>query len=295
MDIHHLRIFTSVYQHRSFSKASGHLNISQPTISEHVKNLEQELGCALFDRLGRSIIPTREAELIFAKSLKLIEDLDAIKEIIQKGRADIKGTLKIGASTIPGNYILPVLAASFKKLHPDISFEISIADTRKVTDSILQHEILLGIVGASMEPRALSYASIFNDELVFSGSEKFLGKNNSEVDDIYSLPFLIREEGSGTRKTMEDWLKKMRIDLRKLNIVAVLGSTDSVKQALKAGLGTSIISRRAIEEELSSGRLVEKKLGPEMNRSFFLAHHKKRSLPAHYQAFIDFLKQPERN
>lgn len=292
MDIHQLRIFASVYHHGSFSKASGHLNISQPTISEHIKNLEQELGCSLFDRLGRSIMPTREAKLIFPKALKLIEDLDAIKETIRIGLTDIKGPLKIGASTIPGNYILPFLAAAFKKKHPNISFEISIADTRKTTDSILQHEILVGIVGARMEPRSLLYEPVFSDELVFAGTPDLLD-NNNEPWDIYSIPFLIREEGSGTRKTMEDWLEKMGIDSRKLNVVAILGSTDAVKQALKAGLGTSIISRRAIIEELDNGTLVQKKIGPEMKRSFYLAHHKKRSLPAHYQAFFDFLKQPE--
>lgn len=115
MDIHQLRIFTSVYHHKSFSKASRHLHISQPTISEHIKNLEEELRCSLFDRLGRSIMPTREAKLIFPKALKLIEDLEAIKQTIQTGQTHIKGTLKIGASTIPGNYMLPILAASFKK------------------------------------------------------------------------------------------------------------------------------------------------------------------------------------
>jgi len=290
LDIHQLRIFTSVYHHKSFSKASGSLHISQPTISEHIKNLEEELGCSLFDRLGRSIMPTREAKLIFPKALKLIEDLEAIKQTIQTGLTRIKGTLKIGASTIPGNYMLPVLAASFKKKHPDISFEISIADTRKITDGILQHEILLGIVGASMEPRSLVYEPVFNDELVFAGTQALMGESDAGGD-IYSLPFLIREEGSGTRKTMEEWLGKMKIDSRKLNVVAVLGSTDAVKQALKAGLGTSIISRRAIEEELESGTLVQKNIGPEMKRSFYLAHHKKRSLPAHYQAFYDFLKR----
>ncbi|MBC8318204.1 MAG: LysR family transcriptional regulator [Desulfobulbaceae bacterium] len=292
MDIHQLRIFASVYHFRSFSKASGHLHISQPTISEHIKNLEEELECSLFDRLGRSIMPTREAKRIYPKAVKLIEDLEAIKETIRTGLTDIKGSLKIGASTIPGNYMLPFLAAKFKKKHPDISFEIIIADTRKTTDSILQHEILLGIVGASMEPRSLSYEAVFCDELVFAGTPDLLD-SNAGTWDIYSLPFLIREEGSGTRKTMEDWLEKMEINARKLNVVAILGSTDAVKQALKAGLGTSIISRRAIEEELDNGSLIQKKIGPEMKRSFYLAHHKKRSLPAHYQAFCDFLKQTE--
>lgn len=289
MDIHQLRIFASVYRNRSFSKASEQLFISQPTISEHIKNLEKSLGCTLFDRLGRKIEPTGEADLIFPRALQLIEDLERINDLVLKSSQRVKGKLYIGASTIPGNYMLPVLAANFRNQYPEVSFEIVIADTRKITDMLVSHEFFLGIVGASMEPKILNYEPFLDDELVFAGTPQYMADMGNKPLKIHQVPFLLREEGSGTRKTMEDFLQKMQINLKKMNVVAVLGSTDAIKNAIKAGLGTSILSRRAIAEELANGSLLEMKLGEEMKRSFYLATHKKRTLPAQYKAFYDFL------
>ncbi|RJX28210.1 MAG: LysR family transcriptional regulator [Desulfurivibrio sp.] len=289
MDIHQLRIFVSVYRNRSFSKASEQLFISQPTISEHIKNLEKSLACTLFDRLGRKIEPTVEADLIFPKALQLIEDLERINDLVLKSSQRVKGKLYIGASTIPGNYMLPQLAANFRNQYPEVFFEIVIADTRKITDLLVSHEFFLGIVGASMEPKILNYEPFLTDELIFAGAPKYMENLGTTPLQIYQVPFLLREEGSGTRKIMEDFLQKMQINLKKMNVVGVLGSTDAIKQAIKAGLGTSILSRRAIDEELARGSLLEMKLGGEMKRPFYLATHKKRTLPAQYKAFYDFL------
>lgn len=290
MDIHQLRIFTSVYRNKSFTRASEQLYISQPTISEHIKNLEKDLGCTLFDRLGRKIVPTGEADLIFPQVLQLIEDLERIKDMVKESGHEIKGNLLIGASTIPGNYMLPSLAAAFRRLYPKVSFEIVIADTRKITDMIMNHDLLMGIVGASMEPRILKYDSFQDDELVFAGAPVHTAGCIGDLAGIYDIPFLLREEGSGTRKTMEQYLRRMNIDLKKMNVVAVLGSTDAIKQAMKASLGTSILSRRAIVEELDNGTLEQVELKVPMHRPFYIATHKKRTLPSQYKVFQEFLR-----
>ena len=150
MDVHHLKIFVTVYKNKSFTRASEELNISQPTISEHIKNLEHSLGCRLFDRLGRSILPTAEAEVLFPRALQLLDDLEQIRDEITATGKGIKGNLFIGASTIPGTYILPRLAYSFKKEYPEVAFEILIEDSGKITNMVLQHDLLCGIVGAKM-------------------------------------------------------------------------------------------------------------------------------------------------
>ncbi len=289
MDIHQLRIFASVYRNRSFSKASEQLYISQPTISEHIKNLESELGCPLFDRLGRKIEPTGEADIIFPRALQLIEDLEKIHELVVKNSQRVKGKILIGASTIPGNYMLPIMAAQFRALYPDVFFEIVIADSRKITDMLINHDFFMGIIGASMENKILNYTPCLDDELVFAGDPRFFNGVENDISLLYTSPFLLREEGSGTRKTMENFLGAMDINISKMNIVAVLGSTDSVKQSLKAGLGTSILSSRAIAEELQSGALKQMKLGDGMKRSFFIATHKKRTLPSQYRVFTDYI------
>ena len=110
MEPHHLKIFTSVYRNKSFTLASKQLHISQPTVSEHIKNLEIALGCALFDRLGRTILPTIEADLLYPRALKILDDLDRLQEDLATAGDRIGGELVLGASTIPGTYILPGLA-----------------------------------------------------------------------------------------------------------------------------------------------------------------------------------------
>ena len=129
MDIHHLKIFISVHRNNSFSKASKELHISQPTISEHIKNLENELDCTLFDRLGRSILPTAKAEILLPHALQVVEEIAKLQEAIHADNKQISGDIIISASTIPGTYLLPKMAAKFKKRYPNTRFQILINDT----------------------------------------------------------------------------------------------------------------------------------------------------------------------
>lgn len=290
MDVHQLKIFVAVYQNKSFSKASLKLSISQPTISEHIKNLENELGSLLFDRLGRTIEPTQAAEIILPGALQVIDGLEKIKDSLKISGREVSGHLVIGASTIPGTYMLPVLASEFKKKYPHISFEIIIGDTGKIVEMVESHQLLLGVVGAKINSKKLQYEPFRQDELVYGVSPHLLSRGKGGIAEINKIPFLIREKGSGTRRNMEMFFKKLQIDIGKLDVVAVLGSTASIKEAMKAGLGGSVLSRKAIEEELASGSLMEIKLDSlRMERSFYLTKLKKRTLPAHYNVFVDYI------
>ena len=290
MDIHHLKIFVSVYKNKSFTRASEELHISQPTISEHIKNLENSLDCRLFDRLGRSIMPTAEADLLYPKALQILEGLDQIQQEITAAGTGVKGKLVIGASTIPGAYILPRMAYSFKNQYPEIAFEILIEDSGKITNMVLQHDLLCGIVGAKMKSDKLDYASLIEDELVLVTSPKTLNKKKINLDELTKLPFLQREEGSGTRQTFENFLRKNNFSTVDFNIVATLGSISAVKQAVKAKLGVSVISRIAVQEELDNNILQEIPIkNLKMKRKFYLVRRKKRTLPPQYLAFCKHL------
>lgn len=291
MDIHHLKIFVSVYKNRSFTKASEELHISQPTISEHVKNLESSLDCKLFDRLGRSIMPTAEGDVLYPKALQLLDDLDLIQEEITAAGTGIKGKLVIGASTIPGTYILPRVAFSFKKQYPDIAFEIIMEDSAKINSMILQHELLCGIVGARITSDKLDYFPLIEDEIILVSAPKVQPAKSVSLDKLATMPFLQREIGSGTRQTFENFLAQ-KISTSNFNIVATLGSTSAVKQAVKEGLGVSVISRIAVQEELDSGILHEIPIrNMEMKRNFYLVRQNKRTLPPQYSAFCKHLQK----
>ncbi len=292
MDTHHLKIFVSVYRNKSFTRASEELHISQPTISEHIKNLEKSLQCRLFDRLGRSIMATAEAEVLYPKALQLLDDMELIQAEITAAGTEVRGKLIIGASTIPGAYILPRLAYSFKKQYPEVAFEILIEDSARITNMVLQHDLLCGIVGAKTVSNNLVFDTLIEDEIILVATQKLLPQKTITFEKLLDIPFLNRETGSGTRQTFENFLAKHNYTPDDLNIVATLGSTSAVKQAAKESLGASVISRIAVQEELDSGILHEIQIrNLKMKRNFYLVRQKKRTLPPQYLTFCHHLKK----
>ncbi|HSH14102.1 MAG TPA: LysR family transcriptional regulator, partial [Desulfurivibrionaceae bacterium] len=188
MDFHHLRIFSEVYRLRSFTRAAESLNISQPTISEHIKNLEGELSANLFDRLGRTIIPTATAELLFPRVQQLLDSLNRLHDDLLRARDEVRGALVLGASTIPGTYIVPTRVVEFSRLHPQVTFEVIIEDTAQITRMILDHQLFCGIVGARTFSDKLSYQTFVRDELVLVGSPEISPPRAISPDQLKNLP-----------------------------------------------------------------------------------------------------------
>jgi DNA-binding transcriptional LysR family regulator len=291
MDFHHLRIFSEVYRLRSFTRAAETLNISQPTISEHIKNLEGELSASLFDRLGRTIIPTATAELLFPRAQQLLDSLNRLHDDLVRARDEVRGLLVMGASTIPGTYIIPARVVEFSKLHPGVTFEVIIEDTAQITKMILDHQLFCGIVGARTFSEKLSYETFVRDELLLVGCPELRPAARISAGQLKRLPFLLREKGSGTRSCMEEHFARIGIYPGDLTEVAILGSTAAIKEAVLQGLGVSVLSRLAVREELVNGTLKEIGVsGLRMSRDFFLVRHSQRTLPAHYQAFYAHLQ-----
>lgn len=290
MDIHQLRVFIAVFKNRSFSKASQELYLTQPTISEHIKGLEEELKVKLFDRVGRSVIPTRDAEILFEEALEIVDKVEKLRESLDQIRKAPSGNIIVGASSIPGTYILPKIIPEFRKEYPEVSLNISISDSKNVINDLLNGQILIGIVGTKFFSNPIELIPFMNDDLVLADSN-FIKKDEIIPENLYDYPFILREEGSGTRKEMERWLNQMKIKIEKLKAVCTLSSTDAVKEAIKNGIGVSILSLHSIKDELESKKIRTVRIsGWEMRRTFYLTIHKKRTLPFIYQLFLDFLK-----
>lgn len=296
MDIHQLKVFASVFKNRSFSKASEELNLTQPTISNHIKALEDEFNSKLFDRLGRTIMPTKEAEVLYSHSLEIIEKADTLKEAIMEVSKDLTGKVLIGASTIPGVYLMPRIMSEFKKKYPTISFQILISDSRGIVENVTRHELLLGIVGAQLGNDQINYIPFVEDELIVVSSPYLANNGASTLKDIISLPMVMREEGSGTRRETERLLESRGVSLDKIHIAGIFGSTDAVKQAVKAGLGVSILSKFSVADELEHDILREIKLSDiQMKRRIYIVTHKKRTLPRSYNAFLEHILAEAKN
>ncbi len=290
MDIHHLKVFASVYKHKSFSKAAEELHLTQPTVSDHIRAFEDELKCRLFDRLPRKIIPTKEAAVLITRAQEVIERVEGFKDVLGEFRKDLSGHLVIGASTIPGTYILPGLTSSFRQKNASVLFEVVVSDSRAIIDKVAGDDLLIGIVGAKLESKQVDYKPFLDDELIVVASRKFDLRKSISIRDLVNLPIVMREQGSGTRREFEKILEKEGIDFQHLNIVGIFGSTDAVKQAVKEGMGISIVSRRSVKDELTCGMLKEIRIkDADMKRQFYIITHRKRTLPHLYKMFLEYL------
>jgi len=290
MDIHQLKVFSKVFKKKSFSKAAEELRLSQPTVSDHVMSLEEELGCKLFDRMGRTIIPTKEAEALYGLAIEIIEKAANIKDVVRQSNKEISGELIIGASSIPGTYLMPDIMKGFRDKFPSVSFQVRIADSREIVEKVLKHEILLGIVGTKLTSAQLHFSPFIQDELIVVSSPSLIKDNSMTVQDLKQYPIILREEGSGTRRETEKILESRGISFDDLNIASIVGSTDAVKQTVKTGLGIAILSKISVKDELKYHTLKEIKLSNVlMERKFYIVTHKKRGLTAAYHAFMTYL------
>lgn len=252
--------------------------------------MERRLGCKLFDRLGRTIKPTRKAEILYTKSTAILDDLNTLEDELRAEDSNMCGELILGASTVPGAYILPYLATLFKAEHPQISFEIRISDSGEIIDAVLNHDLLIGVSGTWVPSNKLNFQPFAEDELILAAAPGRKMDRSVSLDTLKTLPFLLREKGSGTRKSMEEFWAKKNLEIGQLNIAAVLGSNAAIKEAIKADLGVSIVSRVSISDELATGRIREIEMeGGAIKRMFYVATHTKRTLPNHYNLFLGSL------
>ncbi len=244
----------------------------------------------MFDRLGRSILPTAEAELLYPRALTILEDLRRLEEEITTTGQTMSGELIIGASTIPGAYILPKIAATFKNRFPGVSFEIRINDSARIVEAVAANELLLGVVGAKLPGAKLHYQPFTEDRLILAAATANPAPAKITIEELCQLPLIVRERGSGTRKSVESLLARHHYSLDQFNICATLGSSAAVKEAIKANLGISVISLYAVSDELAYGTVREiEVIGLTMIRNFFIVTSPKRSLPNHYQEFLTML------
>jgi DNA-binding transcriptional LysR family regulator len=244
----------------------------------------------LFDRLGRTIIPTQEAELLYPRALAILDDLKKLEDDLTAVGTTVSGQIIIAASTIPSAFVLPKLAADFSKAYPGVSFEIRTSDTGQVTEAVLGNEILLGVVGAPSNNSKLDFHAFREDELVLAASMKRTINQRITTKTLLELPFILREKGSGTRKSLEHFLTEQDINVSQLNTCAILGSSTAVCEAIKSDLGISILSRHAIADGVEHGQIqIIDILNLKMLRNFYTVITKKRSLPRHYQVFLKYL------
>lgn len=297
MDLWRLHIFCKVVELRSFSKAASSVYLSQPTVSSHIKDLEDHFECKLIDRLGREVAPTKAGLLLYGYAAKMIALKENAERALAEFQGKVRGHLTIGGSTIPGGYILPPLLGEFKQAYPEVTVTLIESDTAGIIQDTIEGRVELGIVGAKAREAQLVQEKVMDDEmyLIVPKGHKWAATGHVTLEELIKEPFIMREPGSGTRKSIEQVLDQSGHWFGHLNVVAEMGSTEAVRQAIKAGVGVSILSECAVGDELAARSLKKVGIkGMSFQRAFYLIVHKHRTQSPLCHAFVKFLKGKRR-
>ncbi len=290
-----LKVFCTVAELKSFTRAAEVLFLTQPAVSSQVKSLEEEFGVKLFVREQNRVVLTEVGEVLYEYAKKILSVYEEAKLEVGRFVRSLTGKLIIGSTSTIGKYYLPLVIEAFKQQHPGIEVLMQVSNSETVLKSLLQRALDLGIVS---EPCAL-YGDIFQyhpyikDRLVLivPAGHRWFGTKAICLEELMEEPFLIRERGSGTRDTFEQYLRERRKSLEDMNILMTLGSTEAIKGAVVSGVGTAIISKCALKQEVESGLLGIVRIEEmEMFQSFVVVYPKrKQNLTS--EGFFNFLQE----
>jgi len=300
IDFRHLETFCRIAELKSFSKAADDLFLTQPTVSGHILSLEKTLSLHLFDRTNREVRLTKAGEIFLKHASKILTSRKDLLNALIEFSQGIRGELSLGASTIPGEYLLPKLMGDFKKEHPHMNISLKIADTKEITQYVLQDNVELGIIGAKLNNPSLLYEKYEEDEIIVVAPPDhhlLTQKKRVNVEVLLKEPWIIREEGSGTQMAVERALRRKGKSLKQFNVVIEMGSTSSVKEGVKAKLGLAFISKRAVEEELNQNllsRINVEGIEP-ISRQIYIVSHRGRTFSPIGMEFLQFLKKKKGN
>ena len=292
-DLRQLEVFVKVLELGSFSKAGEAVHLAQASVSERIATLENMVGAKLLDRMGRTVAPTKAGELLYQHALRLLEMKKEACLEMQDFLGVNQGEIRIGGSTIPGEYILPKVVGWFLKEYPRITVTLTVADSEEIENQVLEGEFELGVIGRKSSNKHLASHELWEDELVLAlpATHRWAGKKEVLIQEVVQEPFISRELGSGTLKSMEPYLQGAGLKgIDSLKVVARLGTSTAVKEGVKAGLGISILSAIALDTELKAGVLKALRVkGIPMFRHFYLIRDKRRTASPIGRSLMEFL------
>ncbi|NLC63830.1 MAG: LysR family transcriptional regulator [Thermoanaerobacterales bacterium] len=292
MEFYQLEAFVKVCEQKSFSKAAQSMFLSQPTISAHVMALEKELNAKLFDRSGREISLTPAGKVFYQNAINILKEKQKAVQELKYFMGSVEGELRLFSSTIPAVYVLPALIRDFNKVYPKVVFKVTQADSNIVLNTVARGAVELGISGMKIDNQSLMFIPLCLDELVLATPLSWPDVPNKiiNVEDVFHQRLLVREKGSGTRRTFENELKKEGFNPDHIKIVAEFGSSESIKQAVKDGLGISVISKRAVEDYTEMNLIKIFYIGGiDLTRYFYFVFKRGKTLSPNAQTLIKFV------
>lgn len=292
MDLWQLHIFSKVVETQSFSKAGKQVHLSQPTVSSHIKDLEQHFGCRLIDRLSKKAVPTKAGEILYVYAQRLLSLRDEAETAIAEYQGKMKGHIVLGGSTIPAGYLLPRIIGRFKRDFPDVRVSMTVGATDRIIQKTLAGELELGIVGAKPEDNSAAFEKLLDDELmvIVPPSHPWSRRQRVSVEELCAEPFILREKGSGSLRALQQALAHVGSSSDDLSVVAEMGSTEAVYQGIKSGIGISLLSLLAVEDDIRRGEMVALRVdGLTVKRSIYLVRERHRTISPLARQFRGYL------
>lgn len=294
MNYERLNTFITVYEQRNFSDAAKILFVSQPTITSHIKALEEELESKLFERTTKKIIPTESARILYKYAKRIVRFTQLAQKEIRNINDIPHDDLPIGASMTIGEYILPSFLKQFKDQFPLITINTKITNSENIITQIKNRQIDIGLIETVTDETELKIEPILEDEIVLITpiDYQFQKKKTVTVDELKKIPLIFREKGSGTREVTESYIEKAGISSDSLQIVMELGSTESIKSAVEAGLGAAFVSNNVIQKELKLKLVKPYRLeNLRFIRSFYIVYREDLVLSTSAELFLKNLKE----
>lgn len=288
MTLKQLEVFVAIAETFSFSKGAEKSCITQSTASQHVFGLEDELGIRLFDRGRGGALLTEAGKLFLAHASKILAECEETRSAIRRFNGLEEVLLRVGASNIPGTWLIPAVLGQFLRQYPKVRLEVRQGDSHSVLKQLVDEEVELGFIGGRFDDARIEFEPMGQDTIVCAVSPELLGDHKSALsqEELCRSPLVVREDGSGTQKAVYEALAKTWINKESLSIVAVLGSSEAIRRSLLNGTGFAFVSRMSISEELANGQLTTVRIaGLDITRNFYAARREGRELSPAASAF----------
>ncbi len=294
MDFRALEVFAAVIESMGFSRAAERLGVSQPTVSQHVRQLEEELDTALIIRSTREFSITDDGHRLYQAAVDL---LDQRRQLIGSFFAEKAQTIRLGVSTIPAGYVLPELIATFRKERPDIRLRADEGNSAAVIDKVLRFAVDVGIVGMRVDHDACEFVPFYRDEIMLitphTSHYRAMLRQRDAIAQAVREPIIVRESGSGSRKHMDIVLEELGVAEDDLDAVATINDVEVIKRLVAQGVGVSFVSGIAAKDAVARGEILAKPLPEHVDRYryLYLVHHRRVAMPTYVAAFLELTRR----
>jgi len=288
-----LQVFHTVAKLLSFTKAADTLHMTQPAVTFQIRQLEDSFNTRLFDRTHNRISLTGVGKKVFAYTEQILDLYAQMDKSVRELTGEVSGVLLLGASTTIAEYMLPPILGRFREKYPSLTVRLTVGNSETVVRQIENNDIDLGVVEGPISNKKLMVDVCKHDELVLiaAPSHPLSEKDSANIKELLNYPYILREEGSGTREVISYELADAGVDPNQLDVIMELGSPEAIKGAVESGVGISILSRASIEKELRLSTLVAIRLKPKLQRDFSFVYQKQKFRVRGIEELLNFAKK----